>query len=227
MSTQADPVRIPEPNKVEQASVPDLTDSYRKAHKGYVLAAGLLASWELLGVTLQTKEKWGIELKSPNAVPLILFTVMFYSGYKMTIEWLQCDPERRRNKLAKLDYLIAHVIAAMATVIGIVQYLWRIQIVDILVRGGLQGPGSHLTLGLFLVACCVIWFDIIKRWRHVKRHPRIVKALFSLSFLLFLLGLIAFTWLVDRWTVIYSYIGGIIMATFILWTQKVQTQEKS
>lgn len=34
MSTQADPVRIPEPNKVKQVCIPDLTDSYRKAHKG-------------------------------------------------------------------------------------------------------------------------------------------------------------------------------------------------
>jgi len=46
-----------------------LPEAYRKAHKSYVLASGLLASWELLGITLQIKEKWGIKLKSPNAVP--------------------------------------------------------------------------------------------------------------------------------------------------------------
>lgn len=117
-----------------QKEIPELTDAYRKAHKSYVLASGLLASWELIGITLQTKEKWGIELKSPTAVPLILFVLVIYSGYKTSIEWWQCNPERKQHPAAKWDYRVAHGIAFIAIVISIVQALLHIQILDVLAR---------------------------------------------------------------------------------------------
>lgn len=110
---------------------PPLTEAYRKAHKSYVLASGLLAAWELIGVTLDTKGRWGVDLKSPSAVPLILFTLVFYSGYKMTIEWLQCEPISRTHRAARLDHLVAHLIALTALSIALLQYLWRIQIVEL------------------------------------------------------------------------------------------------
>lgn len=149
--------------------IPQLIDEYRKAHKAYVLASALLASWELIGITLDTKGRWGIELKSPNAVPLILFTPVFYSGYKITIEWLQCDRERRRNWPARVDFIVAHLIALSAIGIAVFQYLARIQIVDWLNRHppppppmeGKQPPTPHqfawfglalfITWGLFLI----------------------------------------------------------------------------
>jgi hypothetical protein len=90
---------LPPTPEFPSKEVPQLTEAYRKAHQAYVLASGLLASWELIGITLDTKEKWGIELKSPKAVPLILFTLVLYLGYRLVIEWLQCDAERRRNRV--------------------------------------------------------------------------------------------------------------------------------
>lgn len=72
----------------------------------------------------------GIELKSPNAVPLILFTLLFYSGYKMTVEWLQCDSACRKDRIARLDFWVAHFIALAAIVIPIFQFLARIRIAD-------------------------------------------------------------------------------------------------
>ena len=78
MSPQAAPA--PESKPTPPKEIPQVTDAYRKAHKNYVLVAGLLASWELIGVTLNTKDKWGVEFKSPAAVPLILFTLVFLHG---------------------------------------------------------------------------------------------------------------------------------------------------
>lgn len=109
----------------------ELTEAYRKAYKSYILASGLLAAWELIGVTLDTREKWGIELKSPSAAPLILLTLVLYSGYKMEIEWLQCEPGSRAHPAAKLDFVVTHGIALTAIAIAIMQYLWRIQIVEV------------------------------------------------------------------------------------------------
>src|SRR5437016_8414800 len=75
MSTAPVLTKASEPVPAPVKEIPSLSDAYRKAHKSYVLVAGLLASWELIGITLNTKEKWGVELKSPAAVPLILFTL--------------------------------------------------------------------------------------------------------------------------------------------------------
>jgi hypothetical protein len=121
----------PQPESDGLDVIPALTDTYQKAHKSYVLASGLLLSWVLIGISLETKEKWGITLKSPNAVPLILLALVFYSGYRLIIEWAQCDPRRKNIRAAKLDNLVAHFIALSALVIAFIQYLLRIQIVDV------------------------------------------------------------------------------------------------
>lgn len=128
------PTMSPDTHSTPSEEIPQPTDAYRKAHKSYVLVSGLLASWELIGVIVDTKGRWGIELKSPKAVPLILFTLVFYSGYKMTVEWLQCVPARRKETIARVDFWVAHFIAFTAILIGVVQFLARIQIVDWLNR---------------------------------------------------------------------------------------------
>lgn len=166
MSSQ--PTSSPEPEQSPKG-VPQLTDAYRKAHKAYVLASGLLASWELIGITLDTKGKWGIELKSPNAVPLILFTLVIYSGYKMTIEWLQC--EAKENRVAKLDYLIAHSIAVSAILISVMQYLAKIQIVDFL-----SGPIEQI-LFFGIVVSVAICVGGIRAWKNFGWLKRIMTIL--------------------------------------------------
>jgi hypothetical protein len=113
---------------------PPLPGPYRKAHKNYVLVSALLGSWQLIGIELETKEKWGIIVKTPNAVPVVLLILVFYFGYRLAIEWAQCNLERRANAAAKLDYRIAHAIAFTAVTIYVVQYLLRAQIIDIIAR---------------------------------------------------------------------------------------------
>src|SRR5438034_3330367 len=105
MATQPAEAKSPEvPKPTLKKKIPELTGAYQKAHKNYVLVSGLFASWELIGITLNTKEKWGIELKSPSGVPLILLTLMSYCGYKLIVEWVQCDRERRKNIAVRVDY---------------------------------------------------------------------------------------------------------------------------
>jgi hypothetical protein len=64
------------PSAEDHKQAAQLTGEYRKAQKSYVLASGLLAAWELIGITLDTKEKWGVELKSSAGLPLILFALV-------------------------------------------------------------------------------------------------------------------------------------------------------
>jgi tellurite resistance protein TehA-like permease len=106
-----------------------------------------------------------LELKSPAAVPLILFTLVFYSGYKMTIEWLQCDAERRKHFAARIDYWVAHAIGVVAVGISTVQYLWRVRIVDIL-----SNSFNGFAIAIFL-AVIFLYLTIrvyIHEWRTYK-----------------------------------------------------------
>ncbi len=112
------------------ASIPAVTESYQKTHKSYVMATALLASWQLIGITLETKEKWGVSFKSPSAIPLILIILVVYFGYRLTIEWLQCDPRRRTNLPAAIDYRVTHGLAIIALIITLIQYMLRKQVVD-------------------------------------------------------------------------------------------------
>lgn len=128
-ATASRPIR-PEPNLPKE--IPHVTEAYRNAYRTYVLVAGFLVAWELPGVTLDIKAKLGVELKSPGAGLLILLILLIYTGYKMTIEWLQCDAGRREKGPAKWDFYIAHIIGACALSISVVQYLSSIRVTDLL-----------------------------------------------------------------------------------------------
>src|SRR5262249_10025403 len=91
--------------------IPQLTESYRKAKNTYVSMAGLFAAWRFLGLTLDTKAKWGIELRSPAGMPLLLISLLGYWAFSTTMEWLQCDPARRKILAARMDFFVAHGIA--------------------------------------------------------------------------------------------------------------------
>lgn len=207
------PTLSPEPERSPK-DIPQLTDAYRKAHKAYVLASGLLASWELIGITLDTKGKWGIELKSPNAVPLILFTLVFYSAYKMTIEWLQC--KAGGNKVAKFDYWIAHLIALSAILISAVQYLTKIQIVDFLGRP-FYTPEQRVPVEQILFLGIVVFVAIgvggVSAWKNFGRLRRIMTILaipFGLYLVIALLRAVAGHR--RYWTVLTAVAVGAILA---------------
>jgi hypothetical protein len=161
---------VPGGQAAASTPVPAVTESYQKAHKNYVLTAALLASWQLIGITIETKEKWGLELKSPNAVPLILFALLFYFGFKITIEWLQCDDARRRNPAALLDFRVAHGIATVAISISIVQFVLQRQLLDIMGRHFPLWARQSSSVGLLVGALCSILFGRLWSTLKGKRH---------------------------------------------------------
>src|SRR5262249_26331615 len=129
---------------------------------------GLLAAWELLGITPET-DKWGFKLQSPNAIPLILLTLVLYSSYKMTIEWAQCNPSRREHIAAKLDYRFAHMVAVIAIGISFFQYIYRTQIFDTLAH--------HETTYLIAMNLLVLgtgFFTVLTSRTAFKKIPWIV-----------------------------------------------------
>jgi putative effector of murein hydrolase LrgA (UPF0299 family) len=157
MTTVAQPNPEPRPH----SHIPPVTPAYQKAHKSYLAVSSLLGSWQLIGITVDTKEKWGITLKSPTAIPLILFILVMYFAYKMTIEWKQCDDGRRAHPMAKLDFFVAHILGALAISIATLQYIFQRQVVDIVSRD-LPLPGSTgLVVAMALMSTFALWVGVI------------------------------------------------------------------
>jgi hypothetical protein len=135
------------------------TSGYRGISKSYVLVSGLLASRSLLGVTIETKDKWGITIQSPNGVPLILISLVLYLGYRLIVEWVQCDANYRNNKAARLDFGVSHFIALTALAIPTIQFLIHRQIVDVIVKD----VGRHLVVVkvfAFIIGCAFLYVTL-------------------------------------------------------------------
>ena len=121
MFTQFLPEREPSPKEISQPRV-----AYAMAYKTCVFSSALLC--KKIGITLNTKNKWGIELEGPRPVPVIFVILALCCAYRMVLGWSQCGIEK--DKLATFDYNIARLFAFGAILISVGQYLTQIQVVD-------------------------------------------------------------------------------------------------
>jgi drug/metabolite transporter (DMT)-like permease len=118
------------------ASVPALSDHYHKARKLYGLTSGLLLLWELVGIELQPNpvEYLKVKLLSPEAVPAILFILVFYFAFRFVIEWSQCDRYRRQFLASRVDFYAAHVFGFVSVSIYAIQQASTTRFSDYLAR---------------------------------------------------------------------------------------------
>lgn len=133
MSTQPAHAMIPQAEPPKDPS--ELTEAYRDARAVFILVAGLLASWELIGISLEPKPNWGFEIESATkaGLPILLIFVIFL-GYIMNITWTHCNPESRKHAAPNRTPRTAHRIALIAIAIAIIQYLLHNQIAAYIAR---------------------------------------------------------------------------------------------
>src|SRR5438128_12523613 len=81
----------------------ELSSEDHKAHKQLMLWSVILFVWELVGVNLDKAKEVGgsvgaivAALKSPQAVPWAILCLVGYFLFKCTVEWAQCNRERRK-----------------------------------------------------------------------------------------------------------------------------------
>src|SRR5436190_18860859 len=100
----------------QEPEIPALGRAYAHARKAYTAVSAVLIAWELIGIELENHpiEHFKITIKSPQAVPYVLIVLVFYFSFRTTIEWAQTDARRRGLFPAKLDFIVAHTIAATA-----------------------------------------------------------------------------------------------------------------
>jgi len=114
-----------------------LSAEYHKAHKQLMLWGSILLIWELVGVDLQKAKDAGgnvgaivQSLKSPQAVPFVLISLISYFLFKSTIEWRQCSQARRAVGYARADYFGGIALAVIGYGVYIIQSAIRVQLAD-------------------------------------------------------------------------------------------------
>lgn len=116
----------------EDEMPPALTEGFQKARKAYGVAAGLLLAWELVGITLSGSDRWPATLETPEAAPFVLAALVVYFGIRVSLEWLQCHPERRKRLAARTDFTLSHIIGVASLTTYAVQQAIEAQLFDLL-----------------------------------------------------------------------------------------------
>lgn len=119
----------------EQTDPPPVTAAYRAAQRQFSLFSGLLLAWELIGVEFGTKplDNLDIRIKSPDAAPYVLLVLIIYAGFRMQVEWSQCDARRRQVPWARADFFAAWVIAILAMALYAIQTILQRQVLSFIV----------------------------------------------------------------------------------------------
>jgi hypothetical protein len=154
-----------EPQRRQRAERP-LSSEYHKAHKQLMLWAGILFIWELVGIDLTKAESAEgnvgaivRSIKSPQAIPWVLLVLVGYFLFKTSIEWGQCDVERRKGRAARADFISALAVSVLAYALYIFQAISKIQFADAL-QGSNKFPSvlAGAFSGWFLVlGALILW----------------------------------------------------------------------
>ena len=107
---------------------PEMSFAYHKAHKLYGLFSALLIAWELIGIEL--KDLPYATIKSPQAPPFVLIALTCYFAFKITVEYSQCNKERKRQLPVRVDYWVAHSIALISLLLFLYQNIRQVQLVN-------------------------------------------------------------------------------------------------
>lgn len=189
-------------------SAPALTEHYHKARKLYALSSGLLLLWELVGIELDPTpiESLKVKLLSPEAVPTVLFLLVFYFAFRFIIEWSQCDRHRRKFLASRVDYYAANVVGLVAVSIYAFQQASTIRFYDYLARFPIASQLPLILLNVVagflftknvLLQCGTFWTSPDKETRYeLKLHTLRDKFVFVLLCLALMLSVVSIclTW---------------------------------
>lgn len=114
-----------------------LSNEYHKARKQLMLRAAVLFIWELVGIDLSKAEEAEGNvgaivraIRSKQAVPWVLLILVIHFLFKCSIEWAQCYTDRRRVRVARIDFFSAWIVALAALALYFGQAVNRVQLAD-------------------------------------------------------------------------------------------------
>ena len=113
------PLRHNKKLRRKKADIPPLSDQYYKNRKQLVLWSGVLFAWEFIGIELNEIPfpNINIQIKSPDAAPWVLISLVLYFGYRTLIEWFHMPFARRYVKITLWDFRVSLLIPIVALLI--------------------------------------------------------------------------------------------------------------
>lgn len=141
---------------------PHFSDPYHAARRGYVVSAGLLLAWGLVGLSVSDADVGDVPIKiaSPDAVPYVLVVLVLYFAFRLTTEWLHTDIRRRRLRISQVDFAVSHVIGCAAIGSYLVQRLGGAA----RIATWIKSPASLLAIG-FALGAGLAALSLVRRTR--------------------------------------------------------------
>lgn len=102
----------PEPKK--------LSSHYKNMQLAYMACAAGLFCWRFLGATLEMP-KINALLTTQTALPYIWSAGLIFLGYRVTVEWNECDGFEVAKRLSKYDFWVTHLFAATILILVVQQ----------------------------------------------------------------------------------------------------------
>lgn len=114
--------------------IPEFSGAYNRAHRQYVFISAILVAWELIGLDVKESpiQNINVALKTPQAIPYVLIALVFYSAYRITVEWYQSDSRRRSTRVSRIDFAITHGLGLTSLLIFLIQVIIRIQVFSLI-----------------------------------------------------------------------------------------------
>lgn len=166
---ETEPQPKPKPARDPQA----LTSEYHKARRQLMLWAGILFIWELVGIDLEKAKEVGgnagaiiTAIKSPQAVPWVLLILVGYFLFRFTIEWYQSTADRRKMRVAKIDFFSCWFITLLAYTLYVGQTIRQVQFAN------LSGRYAILQFSLIIVETIAIGLAI---WHIIGQQGRLLR----------------------------------------------------
>jgi lipid-A-disaccharide synthase-like uncharacterized protein len=101
----------------------------------------LLLAGTIVGVDIEKSpfENIKVTILNPEALPVILFLLVLYFAFRVTVEWFQCNSYRRSFLASLVDFWAAHILGIAATLIYSIQQAARFRIADFFINLPLVG----------------------------------------------------------------------------------------
>ncbi|MFH1892503.1 MAG: hypothetical protein ABIK83_07450 [Candidatus Zixiibacteriota bacterium] len=170
------------------------SESYRKARRQYALFAALLLSWELIGLRIDTsylKNKYGVTILSPEAVPIVLIALLFYFCYRIAIEWHQQDHAIRSGIACRIDNWVSHSLALIALGVYVIQRTIETRLADKLGQSGFYTAGAVMVSATAIAYLFFVKFGDNLRVRLVIILLLLIHTLLVVGFVLLGSGLLS------------------------------------
>lgn len=114
---------------------PKLSEEYHKAHRLFVLIAFLIIVWQYVDFRIPSEATvldQKVTIGHPEVIPILLFFMLIYFGFRTYVEWALCDEPCRRKRAAKLDFFVAFGLAVVASGVFIYQASSATRIAEVL-----------------------------------------------------------------------------------------------